>query len=188
MDMFVLFFKNFNKPTSKITKTDLQTFKDALVNDHIKKTHGVYSQVTKEDMTGIVCRYLETRYPKKIILWSSSNGKPFRKWFLIHSTKKTPEILSEAEIEKLYNASKTIEGKFLIAILFDSGCRIEEFLNIRFEDIEAPTTNFPYYKIDLREEYSKTSGRKIGLYWKHSTEAMAKYLQICDNKEYKAKS
>jgi len=60
--------------------------------------------------------------------------------------------------------------------LFDAGCRIEEFLNIRMEDVEEPNANSPYYKITLKEEYSKTAGRTIGLYWQYSTEAIKEYL------------
>lgn len=184
-DMFILFFKNFNKPLSKATMEDVRKFKEDLLNNKIRKENrNQYSEDTKEDVTTTIVRYLECEYPKKVMEWASPT-KSFRKWFIVRSPKKTPEYLSEDEIEKLYNSSLTIEGKFLIACLFDSGARIEEFLNLRFEDIEQPTVNFPYYKFDFKTEYSKTEGRKIGMYWKHSTEAISKYLAICEKKEMK---
>lgn len=185
IDMFSLFFKNVKKPTSKLTKEDLSSFKEKLLNDKIKKENGNnYSDETKEDCIVTIRRYLEIKYPKKLSSWSSPT-MPFHKWFNIKASNKTPETLTEQEVEKLYNSCKTVEGKFLIAALFDSGARIEEFLNIRFEDIESPTANFPYYKIDFRTEYSKTEGRKIGLYWKYSTEATSKYLALCEKKDNK---
>lgn len=187
IDMFILFFKNYPKNTTTLTKESLRKFKEDLLNDKILKENGnPYSDETKEDCTETIVRYLEWKYPKKIISFASPTML-FRKWFVIRASKKTPDYLSEDEIEKLYKEAKTIEGKFLIAILFDSGARVEEFLNIRFEDIERPTQNFPYYRIDFKEEYSKTDGRKIGMYWKHSTEAISKYLEICENKEPKAR-
>jgi len=84
----------------------------------------------------------------------------------------------------------------LIAVLFDSGARASEFLNIRAEDINPPSQAFPYYKINFKEEYSKTKGRNIGLYWEKSTEAIKEYLDeigdlkpkdpVYNNKNYDA--
>jgi len=185
IDMFSLFFKNINKSSATFTKEDLSKFKELLLNDKIRKENdNPYSDETKEDCTETIVRYLEIAYPEKVIKWASPT-KPFRKWFVIRASKKTPEYLTEQEIETLYNTCKTIEGKYLIAVLFDSGARIEEFLNIRHEDIERPTANFPYYKIDFKEEYSKTDGRKIGMYWAKSTEAIGKYLELMEKKDSK---
>lgn len=187
IDAFIFFYKNINKPSCKLSKEDLIDFKERLLNDSIKKENGFYKDKTKEDFTEIVARYLEFNYPEKVLSWKNNGVISFRKWFVIPSKRRTPEVLSEAEVEKLYAATKTIEGKAIISILFDSGARIEEFLNIRFEDIEQPTANFPYFKIDFKEEYSKTTGRIIGMYWKNSTEILGKYLQICEKKEPKAR-
>src|SRR3989344_3838241 len=126
IDDFILFFKNVKKPTAQLTKADMQKFKDDFLNNRIKKEHGNYADDTKEDCTEIIARFLECTYPKKVTSWTSSTGKPFRKWFVIRAEKKTPEVLNEDEVEKLFKSSKTIEGKFLIAVLFDSGARIEE--------------------------------------------------------------
>lgn len=182
IDMFTIFFRYYNKETNKLTKEDLRKFKQKLLNNEIKKINGSpYADHTKEDLTETIARYLEWKFPKKIIEFSNPN-MTFRKWFVIRAKNKTPEVLSEVEIEKLFEASKTIEGKFLISVLFGAGCRIEEFLNLRFEDIEEPTKNFPYYRFDFKEEYSKTKGRKIGLYWKNCTETISKYLASCEKK------
>jgi len=185
IDMFSIFFKNYKKTFSKITYDDLSKFKEKLMNNKILKNNGEpYAEKTKEDLVETIGRFIEITFPEKI---PSLKGKilPFRKWFVIRAPKKTPEVLTEAEVEKLLKASKTIEGKFILCVFFSSGCRIEEFLNLRFEDIEEPTQNFPYYRFDFKEEYSKTNGRKIGLYWKDSTAIISKYLSSCEDKEPK---
>lgn len=183
LDMFVIFFNYYKKPSSTLTLDILKKFKEDLLNDRIKKINGDnYADTTKEDLIETIRRYLECEYPNKIPGWNLKS-MAFRKWFRIRPKKKTPEILEESEIEELIEKSKTIEGKFLIAVLFDSGCRIEEFLNLRYEDIEYPTENFPYFKFDLKEEYSKTKGRKIGLYWKPSTPIINRYLSSCEKKD-----
>jgi hypothetical protein len=61
-------------------------------------------------------------------------------------------------------------------VLFDSGARAEEFHNIRFEDVFLPEGKENFVKIVLKQEYSKTLGRTITLYWKHSLEAVQEYL------------
>ena len=183
IDMFSIFFKYYRKETTNIKKEDLRKFKEDLLNNKIKKINGGdYSDKLKEDLTEVIARYLESNYPKKIPSFSSPTML-FRKWFVVRAKKTTPEVLTEAEIEKILNASKTIEGKFIICVLFSSGCRIEEFLNLRHGDIEEPTNNFPYYRFDFKEEYSKTNGRKIGLYWKYCTEIISKYLASCEMKD-----
>jgi hypothetical protein len=61
-------------------------------------------------------------------------------------------------------------------VLFDAGARATEFHNIRAEDIELPRGNQNHVRIALKQEYSKTKGRTISLYWKHSLEAVREFL------------
>lgn len=171
LDMLIIFYKNLKKDPDKITLDEMRDFKENLMKDKIKKENKKpYSEATKEDITGAIVKYFEWRLPDQFAKWK------LRKWFILKFKKKTPEYLSEDEIQKLFECCKTDEERFTIAILFDSGARIEEFLNLRFEDVISPTESFPYYKIDLKEEYSKTQGRIIGLYWKNSSKAIKEYL------------
>lgn len=181
-----LFFRIFRTPLNKITKEQLLEFKGNLLNNKIQKLNEEgYSDAVKEGLTETVSRYLEWKYFKKTITFTLGT-KPFRRWFIIRSkNNKTPEILSESEIKKLYMEAKPLWQKYVIANLFGSGCRAEEFLNLRFEDYEAPTKNFPYYQIDVKEEYSKTLGRKVGLYFELCTEATARYLESIEKKDSK---
>jgi|TARA_R100000501_G_scaffold13073_1_gene23870 site-specific recombinase XerD len=155
------FRKFVKKDFSKVTRKDLEKYKMA----------GLKSASSFRGHLMTVKKYYEEYYPEKYVEWK------LKKWFYIPKQKSTPTILSETEVEKLYKSCKNNQDKFIVAVLFDSGARIEEFLNIRFEDIIPPTEDFPYYKIDLKQEYSKTEGRTIGLYWKYSNEAISEYLK-----------
>src|SRR5882672_11989388 len=97
-------------------------------------------------------------------------------WFDTHHRLKTPDYLKEAEVERLYKHCRNARQRFLIAVLFDSGARAEEFHNIRFEDVYLPEGKDNFVKITLKQEYSKTLGRTIALYWKSSLEAVKEYL------------
>ena len=181
-----LFFKIYQKPTKKITKEELAKIKERLLNNQTLKQDGKpYSDSVKEGITETIVRYLEWKYPKRMNSFISKTNQPLRRWFIFRGKKKTPEILSEQEIKKLYKESKLLWQKYAIAVLFGSGARIEEFLNFRFEDFEEPTKNSPYWKVDIKEEYSKTDGRKIGLYWEHCTEAITKFFSSIERKDSK---
>jgi len=171
IDVFTMVYKNIKKKKiSTLTKEDLTKLKQDLKNGKIKsRFKKPYSLASIRDMQIILIRFLEFVNPKKY------GG--FRKWFIIKVPKKSVEYLKEKEIEMLYKACKNNSERFLIAVLFDSGARASEFLNIRYEDITKPSASFPYYKILFKTEYSKTKERNIGLYWKYSTEAIKDYLE-----------
>jgi integrase len=169
IDAFTMAYKSLKKPLLSITKEDLIKVKDDLKKGIIKsRIKQPYSLTSQRGMELILINFLEFYNPLK---YSS-----FKKWFVVKVPRKDVEYLTEAEIKKLYNNCKSNEERFLVAVLFDSGARASEFLNIRYEDITAPSSTFPYYKINFKEEYSKTKGRNIGLYWDKSTEAIKEYL------------
>jgi integrase len=177
LHMLKPFFNYFKgKDIKQLKKKDIQNFIKDLTDNKIKKRDkSHYSDRTKLDIKITIRTFLKWKLPDK---YADLTG-----WMDTRQIHKTPDILTEVEVEKLYKSCKTNAERFLIAVLFDSGARAEEFLNIRFEDIIEPTENFPYYKLDLKEEYSKTAGRTIGLYWKYSTEAIRNYLSECDKSD-----
>lgn len=171
-----VFFRHVQKkPVTQFTKKDMQQFIDRLNKNKVcKRNKEPYSDSMKQDIKISLRTYLKWRLPNKY--------SQLTDWFDTRLKKTTPEYLSENEVEKLFNACSTVAERFLICVLFDSGLRAEEFLNIRFEDMIDPTESFPYYKIDVKEEYSKTDGRTLGLYWKHSGRTVREYLAQCDGK------
>jgi len=155
-----------NKPTSKITKADIEKFDKKLSSKELKSASD-YRTILK-----VFFRWkIGINKTEKIASWLDTRTK-----------KKTPDYLSEKEIIKLYKNCKNPSERFLIAVLFDSGSRAEEFLNIRFEDIQLPDKNNNFVKITLKEEYSKTKGRTISLYLKYSLEAVRDYLKEREGK------
>lgn len=160
----------FNKPTSKLTVKDVEDFEKSLISNKLKsRKKRPYSDNSKKDM----------RIGLKIYLkWKLGEAKALELagWLDTRVANKTPDYLSEQEIEKLYKNCKNATERYLIAVLFCSGCRAEEFHNIRYEDIQLPKQNDNFVKLTLKEEYSKTNGRVISLYWKCCLEAIRDYL------------
>ena len=163
----------FKKSLDKITLKDMETFEKDLSSNKIRNPRNgkPYSENTKCDFKKTLKIYLKWKLrdnPSKFVELTN--------WIDTSVKQKTPDYIKEQDVIKLYKGCKDSKQRFLVAVLFDAGCRIEEFLNIRKEDIEEPNANSPYYKITLKEEYSKTAGRTIGLYWQYSTEAIREYL------------
>lgn len=160
----------FKKPTSKLILKDMEDFEKAITSNKILSYKGSqFTDSTKSDIKKALRIYLKWKLKEKAI--------PLTDWFDTKVPRKTPEYLSEQEIEKLYRNCKGSAERFLIAVLFDSGARAEEFHNIRFEDIQIPREKDSFIKLTLKEEYSKTKGRVISLYWKHTLEAVNEYLE-----------
>lgn len=162
----------FRKPCSKIVLKDVEAFEKALSSNRIlsyKKKP--FSPATKIDIRRILKIYLK---------WKFGNNEKFRQlteWFDTREIKRTPDFLSESKVEKLYKCCKDAANRYLIAVLFDGGLRAEEFHNVRYEDVQLPNANEHYPKITIKVEYSKTEGRTISLFWKHSLEAVRDYVR-----------
>jgi len=162
----------FKKPTDTITAKDVENFERALSTDKImssfKKTP--YSLATKADMRRALKIYLRWRLGEATAI--SLAG-----WLDTREPTKTPDFLWEQEVEKLFKKCRDAEQRFIVAVLFDSGARAGEFINIRYEDVQLPEGKNNFVKIALKEEYSKTKGRTISLFWRHSLSAVQDYLQ-----------
>ncbi len=161
----------FNKPIDKITKKNLEEYDKALSTDKlIAEKRKPFSFNMKKDI----------RIALRVLLkWKhgEAKGNELTDFFDTKEKKKTPDYLKEQEIEKLYKGCKTDEERYIVAILFDSGARAEEFINIRYEDVTLPEGKESFVKITLKEEYSKTEGRTISLYWHKSEEAVTDFIK-----------
>ena len=112
----------FNKTTKQLTLRDIENFEKALGSGQLcnKCTGRPYAHNTQ----------VETRKLLKIFLrWRLGTAKALSltNWLDTHYRPKTPDFLKEAEIERLYKHCRNARQRFLIAVLFDSGARAEEF-------------------------------------------------------------
>jgi len=161
------------KPTLRLTVADLERFEKALSAGRLisPARHRPYRHNTQVDMRKLLRIFLRWRL-------GEARALPLTNWFDTRDQPKTPEFLSESEIKKLYKACGKPEHKFLIAVLFDSGARAQEFHNLRMEDVFLPEGRDNFARIALKEEYSKTLGRTIALYWENSPEAIQDYVLL----------
>ena len=172
LDMLKLPLEFLNKPIPRIKEKDIERFEKALAGDQIiSQIKGKpYAHATKTDFRKGLKIFLKWRL-------GDAAAIPLVGWLDTRDKPKTPEFLSEQEVEQLYRECRTAEQRLVVALLFDSGARAQEFLNIRYEDIYLPEGKENFVKLALKEEYSKTKGRTISLYWRYSLEAVQEYLR-----------
>jgi integrase len=178
MEHYIIYLKValefINKPLEKITEKDIDEFSTALLKDEVLSGHKTpFALSVKAKIRRTLLQYLEWRIPKKA---SSINSS------LKVKTKQTNQAdykyLTEKEIDVLYKNCKDDAERYLVAVLFSSGARASEFYNIRFSDIKMPEGKDNFVCLTLREEFSKTKGRTIRLYYKHALEAVGEFLEI----------
>jgi len=116
----------------------------------IEKTS--YAEHTKRDLKIILKKFYRwlrgtEEYPPEV-RWIKTNIK--------RNKNKLPEdMLTEDEIEKLINAAEHPRDKALIAVLYESGCRIGELASLKLKNI-----NFDEYGAQLLVN-GKTGARRI---------------------------
>ncbi|MEK6850027.1 MAG: tyrosine-type recombinase/integrase [Nanoarchaeota archaeon] len=110
-----------------------------------------YSPRTKVDYRGIIKKFFNW-LPNKVkdldVSWIKTSFKK-------HNDKLPSELLTEEEVLQMINATKNPRDRAIISSLYESGCRIGEFLKIQMKDLifEKPGCVFMVN--------GKTGGRRI---------------------------
>jgi len=123
------FAKSFKKRLDILSKEELQKFVAQIeMNDWSPNTkHSFKIMIRKfyKFVEGITERGV---YPEKV-RWLKSNVK--------NCQQKLPsELLTEDEIEKMINSTDNFRDKSLVAVLYETGCRIGEIGNLKIKEIE----------------------------------------------------
>jgi len=161
----------FGKSSLRVNANDIERFEKALGSGTLASNRGrPYAHASKVDIRRALRVYLRWRL-------GDERARQLTDWLDTRPVNKDPEFLSEAQAECLYQACRSAEERFLVAVLFDLGSRATEFHNIRYEDIQLPTQERTFVRITLKAQYSKTKGRTVSLFWGHTADAVRDYLR-----------
>lgn len=146
------------KPIQGLTEKDATDFYINLEDDVILRKNGKpYTAEAKNTFLRSLKTYARWLSEEKGLL----DYKKVGRWIKPLKEEHNIAALTKEEIE-LMAANAQQRTQALIWTLFDTGARAQELLNIRLCDIEKVNdTTETYLKITLREEFSKTNGRKI---------------------------
>jgi integrase len=151
----------FGKDLIKVTEKEATEFYKDLMDNRVKRENGLpYSQNTKDLFVRTLKRYLGWELKGR-------DNQHYRKvagWMKEEQPKSNKRAITFEQTKEIINKEKNARNKALFCFLFDSGCRIEEALNVRLQDLEVHKRDNgkdEYFMVRVR--FSKTRPRKISL-------------------------
>lgn len=170
----------FKKDFDKLTEKDIIKFYQDLEADRIKKKNGMaYKSSSKDELIRNLKRYLKC-------VWKEDVYNKKAKWLKEYDELPEVPAISMSQVEDLANGMKFLRDKTLTLFLGDSGCRIEEALNLKISDIEKKEKGDgeEFYIVNVR--ISKTLPRKISvpIASKVLTEWLSEHPAITDKVAY----
>src|SRR5262245_13610091 len=104
--------EHFGKEVQRLTLRDVEAFEKALGSGTIKSNRNQpYAHATKVDMRRALKVYLRWRI-------GAARTNKLVGWLDTRDVHKTPDFLSQSDVEKLYKACKSAPERFLVAVLF----------------------------------------------------------------------
>ena len=160
----------FAKSFDLVNQDDMERFVERLETNLIKKLNGAnFAEATKADIKKTI---------KKFWKWKDGKGKVYPElveWIDSHDPIKEIPALPREEVEKMIEYSSNARDKALLMVLFDSGARAEEILNVRLKPEHLMwIEDGGYFKIRL--EFSKTKPRTISV--PLSTRLLQAWLEV----------
>ena len=147
----------FNKPFEQVTQEDMENFISDLENDRYRKSNDrCYSDETKVDYKKSI---------KKFWKWWQGKNQYYPEiveWIETFIKEKEISSITKADIESMINQTGSLRNKALLMVLFDSGARIEELLNVRLKK-EHLFWNDQINCYLIRLEFSKTKPRTVSI-------------------------
>ena len=175
---YVLLLKHMDsfwqKPFDGVTVPDMERLIEALESDAFVSRKGTpYTAESKHDYKKTVRKFF--RWLHKADFPDGDAGIYARLTYWIDDTTPRNEVeaLSREQVQKLADGAK-LRDKVAIWMLFDSGARAEEFLNLRIADLEKKDG---YYTVRIRHETSKTTGRTVDLSMTETIKLLTSWLQ-----------
>ncbi len=152
----VLFYLNRLYKITQLLKKDFTKATKQDIKDLVRKIelNQDYSAWTKHDYKVSIKKFyqwlvgFEKEYPNRV-RWIKTHVKKNR--------KKLRNLPTKEDVKKLIDGVQTVRDKALISVLYESGCRIGELLNVRLKDVE-----FDDYGVVMLVK-GKTGSRRIRL-------------------------
>ena len=136
--------KGFSPKTIKVYKYNIQNFLNHIEIDP--------ERVAKEDIESYFANLIEKGYMSASIKLNYASIKFFFTWVLPKNIdfvkidtpkkeKKLPKVLSKKEILSMIDSTENLKHKLLLEVLYSSGLRVGEAVNLKISDIDVDRDN-----------------------------------------------
>jgi integrase/recombinase XerD len=114
VDKFLIFTK---KPSADLNEDDVKAYLASLYESKSKNTIMLASAAIKFFFVEVLGKeYSKIRIPKK--------------------EKKLPEVLTKEEVRRLIGSAETVKSKLILSMLYSSGLRVSELVNLKPGDMD----------------------------------------------------
>lgn len=170
LGILLLLSKAFGKPFTEVNQKDMEELVRDLEDDKMKCRSGKpFSEATKVDIKKAI---------KKFWKWKDGHNKSYPEmveWIDTYAAVTEIPAITKPDMEKMIEFSPIPRDRALVMVLFDSGARAEELLNVRLKREHL------FWKDEIgcymiRLEFSKTKPRTISL--PLSTKYLKKWLEV----------
>lgn len=160
LNSFLRLHSYFKKDFDALSEADIEKFAQDLDSDRIKQQSGKpYKKSSKDELIRNLKRYLKT-------IWSVDEYNKKARW--LKEYDEIPEIpaVPYKDWNKFVKGFKFLRDKALTMFELDSGCRIEEALNLKIKDIQKikkEKSEDEFYIATIDGTKTKLAKRKVGI-------------------------
>ncbi|MFH1237505.1 MAG: tyrosine-type recombinase/integrase, partial [Candidatus Aenigmatarchaeota archaeon] len=129
-----------------------------------------FKEATREDIEKLVAKINLSDYAdwtkrdhrktlKKFYKWLEGDGEEFPKkvrWIKlgqVNNKKTAEEMLTQEEVKRLIESASNIRDKAIIAILYESGCRIGELVGLKIKSVVFKDNNLVHIQVTGKTGY-----------------------------------
>ena len=110
------FLEKTNKPAKKLTEEDVKFFLSEMFDTISKNT--------------IMLAHASIKFFFQEVLKKRFNKIPLPK-----KERSLPEVLTKEEVRKLIESTDTIKSRLIVSLLYSTGLRVSEIVNLKIEDL-----------------------------------------------------
>ncbi|NUQ79592.1 MAG: tyrosine-type recombinase/integrase, partial [Polyangiaceae bacterium] len=134
LGFLLLAARTIKKDFDTLTRADVEAFLTALLSrnpPYSPETMGTYKAITKSFLTWVVMpNDFPTRSPPALVSWITCHVRRRYKKRLERKDLLTPE-----DVEKLLSVCHNTRDKAMIALLWETGCRVSEIGNLQLKHV-----------------------------------------------------
>ena len=113
------------------------------VDKFLKATNKSIDEINQEDVRAYLASMFDTKSKNTIMLAAASLKFFFKKILkkevgeirVPKKDRKLPEVLTKEEVSKLINSAETRKSRLILSLLYSSGLRVSELVNVKPSDI-----------------------------------------------------
>lgn len=113
------------------------------VEKFMQKTSKPAEQLNEDDVKAYLAEMFDTKSKNTIMLAAAAlkffYGEILKKEFgevkIPKKDKRLPEVLSKEEVRKLIDSADNVKSRLIISLLYSTGLRVSELVNLKVEDL-----------------------------------------------------